>query len=430
MNQADTAWMLISTALVLLMTPALAFFYGGLVRSKNALNTMMMSFISLGFVGVLWALIGYSLSLSPGSDWLGDLRFAFLHGVGLSEKGAVVSLTIPHAVYMAFQATFCIITAALISGAIVERMNFKAYLLFISLWSVIVYAPLAHWVWGNGWLAKMGAWDFAGGTVVHVNAGIAALVAALVVGKRSDFGSASILPHNVPTVLLGAGLLWFGWFGFNAGSALAASPIAGLAFVTTMLAPAATLVVWTFLDILRSGKPTAVGCATAIVVGLVAITPAAGFISPMNALILGAIAAVPSYLGLMIRAKTSLDDSLDVVAAHGVGGTVGAILTGVFAEKALNGVFDGALYGNVAQVGIQATAVGTAIVYSGVMSFVLLKLIGLVMPLRATSQEQATGLDITQHGEEAYLHTGGIEAVMTSGSSSPAPSMATAPAIR
>jgi Amt family ammonium transporter len=430
MNQADTAWMLISTALVLLMTPALAFFYGGLVRSKNALNTMMMSFISLGFVGVLWALVGYSLALSPGSDWLGDLRFAFLHGVGLSEKGAVVALTIPHAVYMAFQATFCIITAALISGAIVERMNFRAYLLFVSLWSVIVYAPLAHWVWGNGWLAKMGAWDFAGGTVVHVNAGIAALVAALVVGKRSDFGSASILPHNVPTVLLGAGLLWFGWFGFNAGSALAASPIAGLAFVTTMLAPAATLVVWTFLDILRSGKPTAVGCATAIVVGLVAITPAAGFISPMSALLLGAIAAVPSYLGLMIRAKTSLDDSLDVVAAHGVGGTVGAILTGVFAEKALNGVFDGALYGNVAQVGIQAAAVGTAIVYSGVMSFVLLKLIGLLMPLRATAEEEATGLDITQHGEEAYLHTGGIEAVMAGGSSSHAPSMATAPATR
>jgi len=429
MNQADTAWMLISTALVLLMTPALAFFYGGLVRSKNALNTMMMSFISLGFVSVLWALVGYSLALSPGSNWLGDLRFALLQGVDLSEKGAIVPLTIPHSVYMAFQATFCIITAALISGAIVERMNFKAYLLFISIWSVVVYAPLAHWVWGGGWLADMGAWDFAGGTVVHVNAGVAALVAAIVVGKRSDYGSASILPHNVPTVLLGAGLLWFGWFGFNAGSALAASPIAGLAFVTTMLAPAATLVVWTFLDIMRSGKPTAVGCATAIVVGLVAITPAAGFISPMNALLLGAIAAVPSYFGLIIRAKTSLDDSLDVVAAHGVGGTVGAILTGVFASKAVNGVFDGALYGNVAQVGIQAAAVGTAIVYSGGMSFVLLKLIGLFMPLRATVEEQSTGLDITQHGEEAYLHTGGIEAMMTPTSAS-SHAMTTAPATR
>jgi len=405
--------MLISTALVLLMTPALAFFYGGLVRSKNALNTMMMSFISLGFVGVLWALIGYSLALSPGNNWLGDLSFAFLNNVGLSEKGAVVALTIPHTLYMAFQATFCIITAALISGAIVERMNFKAYLLFISLWSVVVYAPLAHWVWGGGWLADMGAWDFAGGTVVHVNAGIAAFVAAVVVGKRSDYGKAGLLPHNVPTVLLGAGLLWFGWFGFNAGSALAASPIAGLAFTTTMLAPAGTLVVWTFLDLMRSGKPTAVGCATAIVVGLVAITPAAGFVSPMNGLILGGIAAIPSYLALMIRAKTSLDDSLDVVAAHGVGGTVGAILTGVFAQKALNGVFDGALYGNLGQVGIQALAVGTAIVYSGGVSFILLKLIALVLPLRATASEESTGLDLTMHGEEAYLHTGGFDAVMT-----------------
>jgi len=404
MNQADTAWMLISTALVLLMTPALAFFYGGLVRSKNALNTMMMSFISLGFVGVLWAVVGYSLALAPGNNWLGDMSLAFLNGVGLDVMGAIVPLTIPHALYMAFQATFCIITAALISGAIVERMRFSAYLLFICLWSLVVYAPVAHWVWGGGWLADMGAWDFAGGTVVHVNAGAAALVAALVVGKRSDYGHASILPHNVPTVLLGAGLLWFGWFGFNAGSALAASPIAGLAFVTTMLAPAATLVVWTFLDMMRSGKPTAVGAATAIVVGLVAITPAAGFISPMSAIVLGGIAAVPSYLALIIRAKTSLDDSLDVVAAHGVGGTVGALLTGVFADKAINGVFDGALHGNPGQVYIQAAAVLTAIVYSGAMSFILLKLISLFIPLRASQADEATGLDVTMHGEEAYLN--------------------------
>ena len=404
MNQADTAWMLISTALVLLMTPALAFFYGGLVRSKNALNTMMMSFISLGFVGVLWAVVGYSLALTAGNNWLGDLSLAFLNGVGLDAMGAVVPITIPHALYMAFQATFCIITAALISGAIVERMRFSAYLIFICLWSLVVYAPVAHWVWGGGWLADMGAWDFAGGTVVHVNAGAAALVAAFVVGKRSDYGHASILPHNIPTVLLGAGLLWFGWFGFNAGSALAASPIAGLAFVTTMLAPAATLIVWTFLDMMRSGKPTAVGCATAIVVGLVAITPAAGFISPMSAIVLGGIAAVPSYLALIIRSKTSLDDSLDVVAAHGVGGTVGALLTGVFADKALNGVFDGALHGNPAQVGIQAAAVLTALVYSGGMSFVLLKLISLFIPLRASTADESTGLDVTMHGEEAYLH--------------------------
>ena len=407
MNQADTAWMLIATALVLLMTPALGFFYGGLVRSKNALNTIMMSFISLGFVGVAWAFVGYSLALTTGNNWLGDLSLAFLNGVGLDATGAVVPITIPHALYMAFQATFCIITAALISGAIVERMRFSAYVLFITAWSVIVYAPIAHWVWGGGWLADMGAWDFAGGTVVHVNAGVAALAAAIAVGKRSDYPSSSLLPHNVPFVLLGSGLLWFGWFGFNAGSALVAGPIAGLAFVTTMLAPAATLVVWTFLDLMRSGKPTAVGAATAIVVGLVAITPAAGFISPINAVFLGAIAAVPSYFALIIRAKTSLDDSLDVVAAHGVGGTVGALLTGVFAEKSVNGLFDGLIAGNPGQVAIQGAAVLTAIVYSGVMSFVLLKVIGLFIPLRAGSADEGSGLDVTQHGEEAYLHVGG-----------------------
>ena len=410
MNQADTAWMLISTALVLLMTPALAFFYGGLVRSKNALNTMMMSFISLGFVGVLWAVVGYSLALTPGSNWLGDMSFAFLNGVGLAETGAIVPLTFPHILYMAFQGTFCIITAALISGAIVERMRFSAYVIFISLWSIVVYAPVAHWVWGGGWLADMGAWDFAGGTVVHVNAAAAALVAAIVVGKRREYGSQSLLPHSVPFSLLGAGLLWFGWFGFNAGSALVAGPIASLAFVTTMLAPAATLVVWTFLDLMRSGKPTAVGAATAIVVGLVAVTPAAGFISPINAIFLGAIAAVPSYFALIIRAKTSLDDSLDVVAAHGVGGTVGALLTGVFAEKSINGLFDGAIAGNPGQVVIQGTAVLAAFVYSAAASFILLKLIGLVMPLRATVEEEGTGLDITSHGEEAYLHVGGATA--------------------
>ena len=402
MNQADTAWMLTATALVLLMTPALAFFYGGLVRSKNALNTIMMSFISLGFVGVLWALLGYSLAFTTGNNWIGDLSNAWLAGVGLEAKG-----TIPHVLFMAFQATFCIITAALISGAIVERMRFSAYMAFISLWALVVYAPIAHWVWGGGWLADMGALDFAGGTVVHVNAGVAALVAALVVGKRQEYPSSSLLPHNVPFALLGAGLLWFGWFGFNAGSALAANGIAGLAFVTTMLAPAATLVVWSFLDMFRSGRPTAVGAATAIVVGLVAVTPAAGFISPMSAILLGGIAAVPSYLVMTIRAKSSLDDSLDVVAAHGVGGATGALLTGVFAEKAFNGVADGLLFGNPGQLLIQATAVAAAIVYSGVMSFILLKLIGLVIPLRATAADEGTGLDITQHGEEAYLQLGG-----------------------
>ena len=402
MNQADTAWMLISTALVLLMTPALAFFYGGLVRSKNALNTMMMSFISLGFVGVVWAIVGYSLAFAPGNAFVGDVSRVLLKGVGLEPNG-----TIPHLLFMCYQATFCIITAALISGAIVERMRFQSYVVFITLWALVVYSPIAHWVWGGGWLSKMGALDFAGGTVVHVNAGVAALVAALVVGKRRDYPSSSLLPHNVPFTLLGAGVLWFGWFGFNAGSAVAANGIAALAFTATMLAPAGTLVVWTLLDLVRTGKPTAVGCATAIVVGLVAITPAAGYVGPMSAIALGGLAAVPSYFGLIIRARTSLDDSLDVVAAHGLGGTVGALLTGVFAQKALNGVADGLLFGNPGQLMIQVTAVAASAAYSGAVSFILLKAIGAVMPLRANAPDEGTGLDVTQHGEEAYVHAEG-----------------------
>jgi len=415
MNAADTGWMLVSTALVLLMTPALAFFYGGLVRSKNSLNTMMMSFISLGFVGVVWAVAGYSLSFAPGNDLIGDLSRVGLKGVGLEPQG-----TIPHYLFMAYQGTFCIITAALISGAIVERMRFSAYLIFITLWALAVYSPVAHWVWGGGWLAKMGALDFAGGTVVHVNAGVAALVAALVVGKRRDFKTAALLPHNVPFVLLGAGLLWFGWFGFNAGSAVGANNSAALAFTTTFLAPMGTLVVWTILDYIRGGKPTAVGAATGIVVGLVAVTPAAGFIGPMSAIALGAIAAIPSYFGLIIRAKTQLDDSLDVVAAHGVGGTVGALLTGIFAQKALNGTADGLLFGNPAQLGIQAVAVAAALVYSGVVSFALLKLIALFVPLRADAADEATGLDLTMHGEEAYVHAAGSAALEPAAAAKPA----------
>jgi ammonium transporter, Amt family len=394
-----------STALVLLMTPALAFFYGGLVRSKNALNTMMMSFISLGFVGVLWATVGYSLAFAPASDFLGGLQWLFLKNVGLDPNPPA---TIPHYLYMCYQGTFAIITAALISGAIVERMRFSAYVLFISLWAIIVYCPIAHWVWGGGWLAKMGALDFAGGTVVHVNAGVAALVSAIVVGSRRDFKSAALVPHNVPFTLLGAGLLWFGWFGFNAGSAVAANGSAALAFTTTMLAPAGTLVVWTILDAVRQGKATAVGAATAIVVGLVAVTPAAGFIGPMSAIALGAIAAVPSYLALIWRAKTNLDDSLDVVAAHGVGGTVGALLTGVFAQKSLNGVADGLLFGNPGQLVTQAVAVAAAIVYSGALTFVLLKLVAFAFPLRASQGDEQIGIDLSAHGEEAYIHaTGG-----------------------
>ncbi|HQR68447.1 MAG TPA: ammonium transporter, partial [Thermoanaerobaculia bacterium] len=313
MNGADIAWVLVATALVLLMTPALAFFYGGLVRSKNALNTMMMSVAALGVVGVAWALLGYSLAFAPGPSLIGGLSHAFLRGVGL--EGAPAAATIPHLLFMAFQGTFAIITAALISGAIVERKRFSAYLLFITLWSLLVYAPVAHWVWGGGFLAKLGALDFAGGTVVHINAGAAALVAAVLLGPRKDFARQATLPHHVPFVLLGAGLLWFGWFGFNGGSALAANASAALAFVNTFLAPMATLVVWTILDLSRSGRATAVGAATGIVVGLVAITPAAGFVSPLSALALGALAAFPSYFAILSPARTPLDASLAVGAA-------------------------------------------------------------------------------------------------------------------
>jgi Amt family ammonium transporter len=421
---ADTAWMLTSTALVLLMTPALAFFYGGLVRSKNALNTMMMSVAALGFVGVAWAVFGYTLSFGEGSAFLGGLQKAFLSGVGLNAQG-----TIPELLFMAYQATFAIITAALVSGSIVERMRFGPYLAFITLWSLVVYAPVAHWVWGGGFLAKMGALDFAGGTVVHVNAAAAALVAAITIGQRKDYARQAILPHNVPFTLLGAGLLWFGWFGFNAGSALAANAQAALAFTNTMLAPAGTLVVWTLLDLSRNRKATAVGAATAIVVGLVAVTPAAGFVGPKAGLLLGMLAAFPSYFALVYRARTRLDDSLDVVAAHGLGGTVGALLTGVFAAKAWNGTADGLLHGNPGQLGVQALAVLATIAYSAVASFVLLKAIGFVLALKADRREEGLGLDVSQHGEEAYADDEGAVLILPreeTGAPAEAPALAAA----
>jgi Amt family ammonium transporter len=396
-NGADTAWMLIATAMVLVMTPALGFFYGGLVRAKNTLNTMMMSYVALGFVGIAWTLIGYSLAFANGSGAVGGLGYALFNNVGLQAHGSI-----PHVLFAAYQATFAVITAALISGAIVERMRFGPYLAFIVLWSVVVYAPIAHWVWGGGWLGKLGALDFAGGTVVHINAAAAAWVGAVVLGARKDYARQAIIPQNVPFTLLGAGLLWFGWFGFNGGSALGANVSAALAFTNTMLAPMATLVVWSLLDISRTKKTTAIGVATAIVVGLVAITPAAGFVSPLSGIAIGGIAAAPSYFALLWRARTRLDDSLDVVSAHGVGGIVGALLTGVLAEKAWNGTADGALFGNLAQLGVQVAAIGATILYSVVGTFVILKLVALVSPLRASARDEGIGMDVTQHGEEAY----------------------------
>ncbi len=413
---ADTAWMLISTALVLLMTPALAFFYGGLVRSRHSLNTMMMSFVALGAVGVTWAVLAYSLSFAEGSPYLGGTANALLRGVGVEAKG-----TIPHVLFMAYQGTFAIITAALISGAIVERMKFLPYVGFIVIWTLAVYAPVAHWVWGGGWLGKLGVLDFAGGTVVHINAGVSALVAAAVLGPRKDFGRQAILPHSVPFVLLGTGLLWFGWFGFNGGSALAANGSAALAFTNTFLAPMATLVVWAALDVWRTGHVTAVGGATGIVIGLVAITPAAGFISPAYALALGGIAAFPSYFAMVYRSRTRLDDSLDVFAGHGIGGLTGALLTGVFAEKVWGGT-DGLLAGNPGQLGLQALGAGASVVYAGVMTFGILKLMGLVMELRADRRAEGLGMDVSQHGEEAYTSGEGSVLVLSEAVSMPAPS--------
>ena len=396
-SSGDTAWMLTSTALVLLMTAGLAFFYGGLVPSKNVLNTMMMSFIAFGFAGVLWALFGYSLAFGEGGAFVGDLSMAFLSGVGMEASG-----TIPHMLFMAFQATFAIITAALISGAVVGRMRFGAYVSYISLWGLLVYAPVAHWVWGGGWLASLGALDFAGGTVVHVNAGAAALAAALVLGPRSEHGRQAMLPHNVPFVLLGAGLLWFGWTGFNGGSALAADEVGALGVVNTLFAPTATLVVWALLDLFFAKQITAVGVATAIVVGLVAVTPASGFVSPIYAIAIGAIAAVPSYLVIRWRVGTRFDDSLDVFAAHGIGGATGAIFTGVFAQAAFGGA-DGLIAGNPGQVLTQAIAILAVFAYSALATVVILKVIQAVTgSLRPAADLELRGMDVLSHGEEGY----------------------------
>ena len=393
---ADTAWMLASTALVLLMTPAAAFFYGGLVRSKNALNTMMMCVASFAVVGVLWPLVGYTLAFGGTGSWAGGWQHLFLRDVGLEAHG-----TIPHLLFMAYQGAFAIVTAVLIAGAVVERMRFGAYLGFIAAWALVVYAPVAHWVWGGGWLAQRGVLDYAGGTVVHINAGIAAPIAALMVGQRKDYGRQAMLPHNVPFVLLGTSLLYFGWFGFNAGSALAANGAAVLAFTNTMLAPMAALAVWMALDALRTRRATAVGAATAIVIGLVVITPAAGFVSPLAALAMGALGAMPSYFAILWRARTRLDDSLDVLAGHGIGGISGALLTGVFASAAWGGT-DGLLHGRPVQLWLQLVGVVATLVYSGGATFVLLKVIGALIPLRAAERAEGVGMDITQHGEEAY----------------------------
>jgi Amt family ammonium transporter len=403
-NTADTAWMLAATALVLLMTPALGLFYAGLVRSKNTLNTFMMSVAALGAVTVVWALVAYSLAFDDGNGFIGGLDHAFLRHVGYAASNG---RTIPDLLFMAYEATFCIITAALISGAVVERMRFVPFMVFMVFWACLVYAPMAHWVWGGGWLADQGTLDWAGGVPVEMASGFSAFAAAMVVGARKDYGRQAVLPHNSVYVLVGAGLLWFGWFGFNGGSGLNAGNGAVLSFTNTLLAPAATLVVWIVIDYVRGGRATAVGAATAIIVGCVLITPAAGFVGPMAALLLGAIGALPSYAFIQWRPRTRLDETLDVLAAHGMSGFFGILFIGFFAQASWNGIGDGLFFGDPGQLWDQALAVLTAPVYAFVGTYVLLRLIGLFSPLRVSERDEGLGLDITQHGEEAYVQGDG-----------------------
>ena len=400
-NAGDTAWMLVATALVLMMTPALGLFYAGLVRSKNTLNTFMMCVGAIAVAMVTWALVGYSLAFDGDGSLIGGLGHVGLQGVTFAPREGTA---IPQLLFMAFQATFCIITVALVSGAVVERMRFGPFLVFAALWSVLVYAVLAHWAFGGGWLQAGGTLDFAGGVPVEMGSGFSALAAALVVGARKDYGRQAMLPHNAMYVLLGAGLLWFGWFGFNGGSGFSTGDPSVLAFTNTLLCPACTLAVWFVLDLVRGRKVTAIGAATAIVVGCVAITPAGGYVSPGWAMLLGALAALPSYAVIAWRTRTRVDETLDVLAAHGTAGLVGILFIGFFAEAAWNGVSDGLLYGNAAQLGHQALAAVAAPAYAFAATFVLLKLIGLAMPLRAGADQEATGMDITQHGEEAYVN--------------------------
>src|SRR3954471_8299341 len=398
-DPGDTAWMLVATALVLMMTPALGLFYAGLVRAKNTLNTFMMSVGALGVVAVAWAFIGYSIAFDGTGAILGGLGHSFLQGVDFDPR---TGTSIPHLLFFSYEATFCIITAALISGAVVERMRYGTFLIFMALWSILVYAVLAHWVWGGGWLAQHGTLDFAGGVPVEMASGFSAFAAALAVGPRKDYGRAALLPHNAVLVLLGAGLLWFGWFGFNGGSGYNVGQNGVLAFTNTLLAPASTLVVWFLLDLRRDGKVTAIGAATAIIVGCVAITPAGGYISPMWAMALGGFAAVPSYFVIAYRPRTRLDETLDVLAAHGLAGLTGIVTIGLVAQVGWNGVSNGLLYGDAGQLAWQLIAALVAPTYAFVATFGLLKLLGAFMPLRVSEKDESLGLDIQQHGEEAY----------------------------
>lgn len=401
-NGSDTAWILVSTALVLMMTPGLALFYGGMVRAKNVLSTFMHSFFAMGIVTVTWVTVGYSLAFGETKGGLvGGAQHLFLAGVGLEPREGT---TVPHLLFMAFQMMFAIITPALISGAYAERLKFSTYAVFTALWSVVIYAPLCHWVWGpGGWLLKRGALDFAGGTVVHLSSGVSALVFAIVLGKRTGYPKRKAPPHNLTMTLLGAGLLWVGWFGFNAGSSLGANGLAALALVNTHVAAGVGAMAWAGAEWLRHGKPSSLGVASGLVAGLVAITPAAGFVGPMSAMLIGLLAGVACYGGVLLKNKAGYDDSLDVFGVHGVGGMLGAVLTGVFASKVWNPAGqDGLLKGGTNVFVEQLIGVGAAAAFAGVGTFALLKVLDKVMGLRAQRDEELEGLDTTLHGEEAY----------------------------
>jgi Amt family ammonium transporter len=404
MNSGDTTFVIISAALVMLMTPGLALFYGGMVRNKNVLGTIMQSFIILGVITIEWVLWGYSMSFGPdhagiigGLDWVG------LKGVGM-DPSTSYGTTVPHLAFMIFQCMFAVITPALITGAFAERMKFSAFLIFTLLWATLVYNPICHWVWGiGGWILKLGAMDFAGGTVVHISSGISALAAAIIVGKRKGFGSTPYIPHNVPMTITGAAILWFGWFGFNAGSALAANGLAANAFVVTHVASAAAALVWILMEKIHRGKPTTLGAASGAVAGLVAITPGSGFVGPVSSIIIGGLAGAICYGGIMLKSRLGYDDSLDVVGVHCVGGTWGALATGLFASKAINPAgFDGLFFGNPGQLWTQFIAVAATMVFAFVMTVIILKIIDLVIGLRMTEDEEEKGMDISLHNETGY----------------------------
>jgi ammonium transporter, Amt family len=403
-DSGDTAFMLVSAALVMLMTPGLAFFYGGMVRGKNVLGTMMQSFMAIAIISVQWIVIGYSLAFGPDKGHvIGGLEWIGLRGVGMTPNPDYAA-TIPHQAYMIYQCMFAVITPALITGAVAERMKFKTYLVFMLLWSTLVYDVVAHWVWGSGgWLRNMGALDFAGGTVVHVSSGVSALVAALMIGRRRGYPDTPMPPHNLPYTLLGTGLLWFGWFGFNAGSAVTAGAASTGAFIATHVAAASAALGWVMMDWLVRGRPTALGAASGAVAGLVAITPASGYVGPLSSIVIGGAAGCVCFLAVILRARSTVDDSLDVFGVHGTGGTLGALMTGLFAQKAINAAgADGLFFGNASLFGAQVVAVLATWAYAAAVTYVLLRVLDLTMGLRVNADQEDEGLDVAEHGESAY----------------------------